>query len=89
MMGARERTPKAFANFSPALRAVSALPWELSRGLYATLKGLRNRLVATGIDLRTPSEFALLKMTFVPRRCPGLKFANAFGVYRLTSSPCL
>jgi len=72
-------TPKAFATFKPRVARVSALPWGTGENNFATLKGLPHR-IACEISLRTLSEFDHFLIDVDPGRCPGLKFANAFGV---------
>ena len=74
-------TPKAFTSLSPGLRTLSALPWVTEREFRPTLKGLRRKGQVGSI--REFSQSSMDSKSFVTAgRCPGLEFANAFGVDR-------
>src|SRR5215217_1714797 len=70
-----ESTPKAFANFSPAVGA-QRQPWDIVSKRDQTLKGFAGRQTLSGFD----HSILLCTLGFSLCSNPGLELANAFGV---------
>jgi len=80
------KTPKAFTNLQPRVARLSALPWE-SELFYFTNPERLPSLSYTVCELFQSSPD---NQRGYPGRCPGLEFANAFGVpFRCGFRDCL
>jgi hypothetical protein len=73
-------------NLQPRVTPVSALPWVNRKRFVATLTGLQTR-IGTLFNIRELFQSSSIAgRPANPGRCPGLKFANAFGVGALPGS---